>query len=141
MTVQTGQRMAVILGAGAVLAGALAVSAGAAEQSARSVNDGVYTAAQAERGAKIFDKTCTACHDTARFTGGEFTSAWTGMPLQGLFDMVKTMPEDNPGSLAPEEYADVIAFFLQLNEYPAGDAELKGTPEAMRAIQMDARKP
>jgi len=122
-----------------MLVGAIGASAGAA-QPARSVNDGVYTAAQAERGAKVFEKTCTACHDTARFTGAEFTSAWTGLPLKNLFSAVQTMPEDNPGSLPPQEYADIIAFVLQLNEYPPGDSELEGTAEAM-AVTMDARKP
>ena len=139
MTARTGWQVARMLGVGAALAGALAASAPAA-QSTRSVNDGVYTTAQADRGAKLFDKTCTACHDTARFTGTEFTAAWTGRPLQGVFDAVNTMPEDNPGSLQPQEYGDIVAFFLQLNQYPAGDSELKGGAEAMRAISMDARK-
>ncbi len=134
-------RQAGLLGVGALLVGAVVGASAGAAQPARSVNDGVYTAAQAERGAKVFEKTCTACHDTARFTGAEFTSAWTGMPLKGLFDAVQTMPEDNPGSLPPQDYADVIAFFLQLNEYKPGESELEGTAEAMGAIAMEARKP
>ena len=32
------------------------------------------------------------------------------------------MPEDNPASLKQEEYADIIAYFLHLNEFAAGDA-------------------
>lgn len=140
MTARRGQPIVGMLGVGTALAWALVASAGAA-QPARSVNDGVYTAVQAERGTKLFDKACTACHEPARFTGAEFTSAWTGMPLQGLFDAVTTMPEDNPGSLQPQEYADIVAFFLQLNEYPAGADELKGAAEALRAISMEPRKP
>jgi S-disulfanyl-L-cysteine oxidoreductase SoxD len=112
-----------------------------AGQGTRSVNDGVYTAAQAKRGGEVFEKNCTMCHDTARFTGDEFLKVWAGKPLHGLFEVVSTsMPEDNPGSLKSQEYGDVIAFFLELNRYPAGAEDLKATPEAMRAITLDARK-
>jgi hypothetical protein len=55
-----------------------------------------------------------------RLTGAEFT-AWC-KPLQELFDAVITMPEDNPGSLKPQEYAE-------------------SWRSSMRAITMDARKP
>ena len=137
MTSTYGRLMVAALAAWAVAGG----GAWAAVQPTRSVNEGVYTAAQAERGAKRFDTTCTACHDTSRFTGDEFVSAWSGKPLAELFDVVQTMPEDNPGSLPAQEYADVIAYFLQLNQYPAGDGELKGEAEAMRGIAMEARKP
>ena len=112
-----------------------------AGQATRSVNDGVYTVAQAQRGGQVFDKNCTMCHDTARFTGDAFLKGWVGKPLHGLFEVVSTtMPEDNPGSLKPQEYGDIVAFFLELNKYPAGTGELQATAEAMRAIAMDAPK-
>jgi S-disulfanyl-L-cysteine oxidoreductase SoxD len=118
-----------------------AARAWSAEQETRSVNDGVYSAAQATRGEQAFEKNCTMCHDTDRFTGDEFVGAWSGQPLQGLFGvMSNTMPEDNPGSLKPQEYGDILAYFLQLNEYPAGTDELKATPEVMKTIKMEARK-
>lgn len=110
-------------------------------QEARSVNQGVYSEAQAARGQKAFSATCTACHDTARFTGPDFVNNWAGQPLHALFDTVSaTMPEDNPGSLKPEEYTDIIAYFLKLNGYPAGADELKGEAAAMKAIKMEAKK-
>ena len=79
--------------------------------------------------------TCTACHDTARFTGSDFLAGWTGKPLHALFDHVTTtMPEDNPGSLKPQQYADVVAYFLKLNGYPAGKAELQDQADALKGI-------
>jgi mono/diheme cytochrome c family protein len=123
------------------VAATAAIPAWSAGQAARSVKSGVYTEAQATRGAAVFEKNCAMCHDTARFTGDAFLSAWVGKPLHGLFEVVSTtMPEDNPGSLKPQEYGDVIAYFLQLNKYPTGAEELKGTPEAMRAIAMELRQ-
>jgi mono/diheme cytochrome c family protein len=107
-----------------------------------STNDGIYSAAQADRGQKLFEARCTTCHDAARFTGAEFTKAWVGQPMHELFDLVKaTMPEDNPGSLQPQQYADVLSYFLKLNKFPAGENELKGTDEAMKVIRFDALKP
>ena len=105
----------------------------------KSVNDGVYTEAQADRGAAVFKTSCTACHDTARFTGTDFLAGWTGKSLHALFDhMSTTMPEDNPGSLKPQQYADVVAYFLKLNGYPVGKAELAGA-DAIKAIKFDAK--
>ena len=110
-------------------------------QEPRTVNQPVYSDAQAARGQKTFEGTCTACHDTARFTGPEFVNAWAGQPLHALFDTVSsTMPEDNPGSLELQQYGDIIAFFLKLNGYPSGPDELKGDEASMKAIKMEAKK-
>ena len=54
------------LGAGMVLVVAIAVGA----NQRASVWDGVYTAAQAQRGAPLYEKDCAECHG-ADLTGGE----------------------------------------------------------------------
>ena len=75
-----------------------------ARQPAKTTNSGVYTAAQAERGKKVFEAKCTACHDTARFTGEMFIDPWAGKPLKDVWDIASgTMPEDNPGSLPQQD--------------------------------------
>ena len=108
----------------------------------RSVNDGVYSEAQAARGQAAFDKNCTTCHDTVRFTGAEFVQTWSGKPLAELYEIMRTtMPEDNPGTLRPQQYADILSFFLKLNGFAAGETELTGTAGAMKAIRMEALKP
>ena len=109
-------------------------------QSPKSVNDGVYTAAQADRGAAVFKTTCTACHETEKFTGAEFLTGWTGKPIHELYDTISTtMPEDNPGSLKPQQYIDVIAYFLKLNGYPVGTTELPATAAELKAIKFDKK--
>jgi mono/diheme cytochrome c family protein len=124
---------------GAVLAAALSAAA-VSGQAGKTTNSGVYTAAQAERGKKIFEAKCTTCHDTARFTGAVFLDAWAGKPLKDVWDIASgTMPEDNPGSLPQQEYGDILAFFLSLNEFPTGDAELKGDATAMAAITIEKK--
>ena len=57
-----------------------------------------------------------------------------------LFDghvISDSMPEDNPGSLKKEEYADVIAYLLKLNNFPAGADELPSDKDALSAILME----
>lgn len=54
-----------------------------------------------------------------------FLRTWDGRSLATLFAYTRaTMPEDNPGSLTDEEYADVIAYILSVGGMPAGEAEL-----------------
>lgn len=126
----------------ATAAAFLAAVAGAAAQApAKTTNSGVYTTAQAERGKKQFATSCTACHDTARFSGDTFLEAWNGKPLKEIWDIASgTMPEDNPGSLKQQEYADILAYFLSLNEYPAGEAELAPGAAPMANIKVEKKK-
>ena len=74
------------------------------------------------------------------FMGNDFAGNWGGKSVGDLFEKVKTtMPEDNPGSLKPQQYADIIAYFLKLNEFPVGTAELKGEAEALKGILIDKK--
>ena len=50
------------------------------------------------------------------------------------------MPAIAPGSLSPEQVADVIAHILSVNKYPAGATALPSKVEALTAIQMEPRK-
>jgi mono/diheme cytochrome c family protein len=103
-----------------------------------SVKAGVYTAAQAERGQSVYRSKCASCHAPNRFTDDFFYQSFAGKPLWEMFDVISdSMPEDNPGSLKKEEYADVIAYLLQLNKFPAGEAELPTDKDALSAILME----
>ncbi|MFN2446450.1 MAG: c-type cytochrome [Vicinamibacterales bacterium] len=115
--------------------------AGAGQEAAKTVNDGVFSTDQAGRGQKAFESRCTTCHEPSRFIGPDFVKQWSGQPLHALYDVMQsTMPEDNPGSLQPQQYADIVAFILQLNNFPVGSEELKGTEEAMKAVKMEPLK-
>ena len=107
----------------------------------KTTNSGVYTAAQAERGKKTFGEKCSGCHEPSRFSGDSFHEAWDGKPMKEIWDIASgTMPEDNPGSLKQQEYGDILAYFLSLNEYPTGDSELEGNAAAMAAIKVEKKK-
>ena len=105
---------------------------------ARSTLAGVYSAEQATRGRDVYAGMCQSCHTTASHTGVAFKNTWSGRPLSELFGYVRErMPKNDPGSLSPEEYADVIAYLLRLNQMPAGQAELLPDSLALKTIRID----
>ena len=119
----------------------MGVVAAANQAPTKTTNDGVYTAAQAARGKAVFESKCTGCHEPSRFTGDAFYEAFNEKPMKEIWDIASgTMPEDNPGSLKQQEYGDILAYFLSLNEFKTGDTELQGNASAMAAIKIEKKK-
>ena len=139
------QRLAVIASL-AMVATALA-AAGAQQAAPRTVLDGAYTTEQAKRGEAIYKETCEACHG-AKLTGGDlappltdrdFIAAWRGLAVSDLFDKISmTMPSNEPGKLTPRQAADVLAFVLSVNRYPAGTTELPNEASQLKELRMVA---
>jgi S-disulfanyl-L-cysteine oxidoreductase SoxD len=133
-----------ICGMGAVFATALAA------QTPTTVWDGVYTTAQASRGAVVFDAECAACHGPSGNGGGmapslvgaAFSANYDGMTVGDLYDRNRTtMPPGNEGSIATQQMIDVTAFMLKVNGFPAGNSELPAQSMALKAIQYLATQP
>jgi quinoprotein glucose dehydrogenase len=110
---------------------------------AKSVRDGVYTAAQAEVGATTYATACSSCHavdlrgnsNAPSLVGVSFTFLWEGKSLDELFTTIRTlMPTNAPGSLSAPDYLRILAYILAANGYPAGDVELPADPEALGRI-------
>jgi S-disulfanyl-L-cysteine oxidoreductase SoxD len=98
----------------------------------------VYTAAQAGRGADVYAGMCRSCHAPASHSGPTFARTWNGRTLGELFRYVsEQMPKNDPGGLAPDQYADVLAYLLRMNAMPAGAAELPADAAALAAIRID----
>jgi polar amino acid transport system substrate-binding protein len=103
-----------------------------------SVMDGVFTSSQAARGRQQFQQTCTSCHSMGEHTGQKFGVKWQGTTIGDLFDLVSsTMPEGDPGSLKPEEYASILAFFLSESGYKDGEKELPSDLESLKKIRIE----
>jgi S-disulfanyl-L-cysteine oxidoreductase SoxD len=112
-------------------------------QTTHSVWDGVYTEDQAKRGAAVYAKDCAACHgadlnggeSAPPLVGGTFLSNWNTLTVGDLFERIReSMPQDNPGRLSRQQDADVLAFMLQANEFPAGKSELDKQTEVLKLI-------
>lgn len=127
-------------------AGGAPVQARSASAAARTVWDGVYTTAQQQRGEPVYVRECSTCHgETLKggegsppLTGGDFNERWNERTMADLFDIVRlTMPPppDTPGRLTAQQYADVVAYILKGNGFPAGAAaELPTDREQLKEI-------
>jgi mono/diheme cytochrome c family protein len=112
-------------------------------QQSRTVKDGVYTDAQATRGAAIYKEKCASCHGPALggslappLAGDAFAATWGG-PLSAIVDKIQlTMPANAMGTLTRAQAADVLAFMLQTSKFPAGRAELASDEAALKAISL-----
>lgn len=125
----------------------------AADQSAGAAGStwsGVYSDEQAKRGQAAYAKNCTECHadDLAgdgfapSLKGPEFMNNWNGLTVGELFDRVRvSMPPSDPNAVTPKEKADIVAFVLKQNGFPAGTSELPAAMDALKAIKFDAIKP
>ena len=149
MGLGTGAARAVMASVAAVSAAAVMLVAGepSAPDGARSLWTGVYTQAQADRGAAGYGQNCARCHgaqltglgEAKPLTGAEFLSNWNGLTVGDLFERMRaTMPLDKPRSLSREDYADVLAYLLKFNGFPAGAAELDHRGEVLAGIRFDA---
>jgi hypothetical protein len=107
-----------------------------------STRSGVYTWQQSLRGSDIYAGNCKSCHAVQTHVGAAFNAAWDGRPLSQLYLYIaERMPKNDPGSLAPQEYADVLAYVLRMNRQPAGSTELPADSLALQSIRIDLPKP
>jgi mono/diheme cytochrome c family protein len=112
----------------------------------RTVKDGVYTDAQATRGKAIFGMRCALCHGERLegaagppLAGDEFLGPRDSQPISDLFDKINaTMPADAPGTLEPQQVADLVAFILQANTFPAGRTALASAATLLKQIAIAA---
>lgn len=118
-------------------------------QAPASPGSGVYTEAQAKRGEILYDQGCAECHgaslggaEAPPLAGGDFISTWTGQTLGDLLEKLQvSMPAGSPTRMTLQEKADVLAYMLRVNNFPAGSAELSGDVEALKKMPFGATKP
>lgn len=114
-----------------------------------SVRDGVYSDEQSRRGEAQYLENCKRCHlrdlsgdygeDAPALVGEEFLSNWANWTLGDLFDFMQTeMPpkRQDRRHLTADTYADILAFILERNGFPAGAAELPPGFEPLSEIGM-----
>ena len=129
-----------------VAAGVLSIDAAQPE----SVWDGVYTDEQATRGELVYQDECAFCHlddllgdaFATPLIEEAFTSRWEGANVGDLMTVIQvTMPADRPNTMSNEAVADVIAFLLKMNNYPAGDEELAADAATLENIIISGEAP
>ena len=114
--------------------------------STASAEDRLYSEKQAARGEETYQQFCSACHGArlqgtpaAPLTGEAFRGRWEDgkHTLDDLYYIIRSlMPNNAPGSLSKSQYADVVAFILKVNNYPAGEEELVPKAPEMKAVTL-----
>jgi mono/diheme cytochrome c family protein len=127
-----------------------ALRAQEAPSGSRSVWDGVYAQEQADRGHSFYNQYCASCHGdmlaggevAPPLAGGDFLANWNGLTVGDLFERIRrSMPQNDPGRLSRQQNADVLAYMLSFNKFPAGKTELAHDTELLKQIRIEATKP
>ena len=123
---------------------AAGIAVGAAE------SHGYFTREQALRGKTLFLAQCATCHadnlqgigSAPPLAGGAFLAKWSTSSVRDLYDRLRTtMPQNAPGSLNNPSYADLTAYLLRSNNFPAGTAELQPNGEALKKLPLTGGRP
>ena len=112
----------------------------AAEPLAKEITiwDGVYTNEQSQRGQRVYDRECAACHlddlsgdgDAPALIGRPFYVRWSDLSIGDWIAATRaTMPKGAPDSLSQVDYVALAAYVLEKNAAPSGDTELPIAPE------------
>jgi mono/diheme cytochrome c family protein len=134
-----------------------------AATNARAEPEAYYTEAQAKRGASLWETHCGACHSALPASapantplkgfraGGRTVPSNLGggyilrKQVEGrrvfpsvyyLFHDFEAMPNVTD-SISPQVRADILAFVLKMNGFPAGTTELKPDTRAMKLMPLD----
>ncbi|MCW5697500.1 MAG: hypothetical protein KIS96_12310 [Bauldia sp.] len=99
-----------------------------------SIQVGVYTEEQAERGLATFmSRGCNGCHGNEMqgspggptLKGFLFNFHWGDKPATEVMAFMQAnMPPGAAGSLTDQAYTDILAAIFHANGYPVGDDEL-----------------
>ena len=132
-----------------VIVAGFQVYADSTQQAVSSVLDGVFTEEQSARGEAQYLETCERCHqedmagdeheDVPPLVGDKFLSEWNRWTVGDLFEFLTTeMPPKRKDrlKLSAETHADILAYILEQNGFPAGKAELLPTLEPLLEIEM-----
>jgi mono/diheme cytochrome c family protein len=127
----TAARAGVVI---ALLCTPVVAAAASATASGRALPK-LFTSSEAAHGRIVFEQQCAACH--GEDLRGKIGPALIGPGLGSVADHTTVsimfnviafeMPAGDPASLTQQNYADVMAYILQRNGYPAGAHPLSYT--------------
>jgi mono/diheme cytochrome c family protein len=113
---------------------------GTTKTAPKTTLSGIYTAAQAAKGEEMYYSLCVSCHPKGTYAGASFKSNWNNRPLWDLWDWISNkMPKNEPGTLAPNEVVQVMAYILQQNKMPAGSTPLPPNEKTLYGIKIQIK--
>jgi quinoprotein glucose dehydrogenase len=125
-----------------------------------TVQDGVFSDAQATRGQALYAQRCAACHgptlegaQAPALSGERFAAKFRMEPLSALFIQIRyAMPPRPPAGATPagatasaqltnEQAADLVAYVLKSNGFPAGKTDFAASDAVNSQIAWPAGRP
>lgn len=127
------------------LGGDLKIPGASVPAGAKSARSAVFTNEQAAAGETQYLQKCAACHmpdlkgngSATALAGGAFVQSWNGHTIDELLNVISTtMPQGSAGSLSPDAYADIVAYILKVNGFPAGASKPESRPEVLKSTRI-----
>jgi mono/diheme cytochrome c family protein len=111
---------------------------------AQEVTPPTYTAEQAQRGERVVSDRCVECHgellqgtEGPALKGASFMKWLTARDIGTAFTKIRnTMPADAEDSVSDMDKLDALAYLLQVNGVPEGDAELPADVDALSKMRV-----
>ena len=139
-------RIALLAVGCALLLGVLCTRSPAAATDLGLASESFYTVSQAAAGSLVYARECANCHGAAMegiagpaLKGPMFhqLAATQMLTAESLLEVVsQSMPQGNPGSLAPVQYNAVVAYILQQNGYNSGSIELSADNPDLKNLSL-----
>jgi len=117
-----------------------------AQAFSRRASAGVFSAAQAQAGRAVYERSCAACHGAdfqgaggvPPVAGAGFLAKWQGKSVGDLFAYIRDfMPTGGGRSLPDTDYLAATAYILEANRFPAGEQPLDQDEAILRAIGIE----
>lgn len=86
---------------------------------------GWFTSEQVKRGGTLYENRCSTCHGAEIAESFEGTDSSAAKIIETIISM--GMPQDNPGGLPKQDYTDIVAYIMNLNGLPLGQAVEAGS--------------
>ena len=119
------------------------------EQEAAAPTSLSFSQSQVAAGSDLYDAHCQSCHANdlrsagpfPPLTGDAFFASWEGRQVSELLAYVaESMPLGAAGSLEADEYAAIVAYWLDRHGYDAGTSPLPGDPSAVAPAPVEDRR-
>jgi len=119
------------------------------EEAASTAASLSFTEQQVASGSDLYDAHCQSCHANdlrsagpfPPLTGDAFFASWQDRQVAELLDYVRQeMPLGAAGSLEDDEYAAIVAYWLDRHGYEAGSSVLPGDPAEVQGAPVEDRR-
>ena len=74
--------------------------------------------------------------------GDDFLTKYAGQPAINLYNLIqKLMPATAPGTLTRPQAADLLAYILSFNKFPAGKTDLPNDEDSLNKLTLPKPAP